>query len=205
MSFLLLTLGLSKSFCKITFLARLANIEKSGPSEPGGLQHDKCLMEMFASGALIQNLFMPRKPKLDGTERKPTTGGVLLGSDYDTERTRKMKADADTAEINLAKLKGELCLTADVVKAWESVLHAARAKLLAMPSKISPILANETETSQVKHLLEEALREALTELSNYQPSIDPVKSGAQPVDGEEKPKPKPKRGRPRKVDQIRKS
>ena len=162
-------------------------------------------MEMFASGALIQNLFMPRKPKLDGTERKPTTGGVLLGSDYDTERTRKMKADADTAEINLAKLKGELCLTADVVKAWESVLHAARAKLLAMPSKISPILANETETSQVKHLLEEALREALTELSNYQPSIDPVKSGAQPVDGEEKPKPKPKRGRPRKVDQIRKS
>lgn len=146
---------------------------------------------------------MPTKLKKDGTERKPTTGGVLLGSDYDTERTRKMKADADTAEINLAKLKGELCLTADVVKAWESVLHSCRAKLLSMPTKISPILANETETSQVKHILEEALREALSELSNYQPSVDPIKTGANVPDAEEKPKPKRGRGRPKKVDQIR--
>lgn len=123
--------------------------------------------------------------------------------DYETERTRKMKADADTAEINLAKLKGELCVTADVIKAWESVLHSCRAKLLAIPTKISPILANETETNSVKLVLEEAVREALAELANYQPEVDPTKTGAIQQEKVKEEVPKRKRGRPKKIDAIR--
>ena len=119
-----------------------------------------------------------RKPKLDGTARKATTGGVLIGSDYDTERTRKMKADADIAEITLAKVQGELCKTEDVVKAWESVLHACKAKLLSMPTKVSPVVANETDTATIKQLLEDQIREALDELANYQPTVDPVNTGS---------------------------
>jgi len=119
-----------------------------------------------------------RKPKLDGTERKATTGGVIIGSDYDTERTRKMKADADMAEIALARAQGELCKTEDVVRAWESVLHACKAKLLSMPSKVSPVVANETDIAVVKQVLEDQIREALDELANYQPTVDPVNTGS---------------------------
>lgn len=143
--------------------------------------------------------------KKDGTPHKPTTGGIIIGSDYDTERTRKMKADADMAEIALARAKSELCVTTDVIRAWESVLHASRAKLLSMPTKISPILANETDTSQVKHLLEEAIRESLAELANYQPEIDPEKTGAgasRDDPAQEEVKPKRKVGRPKKTDII---
>lgn len=135
--------------------------------------------------------------------RKPSTGGVIIGSDYDAARTRKMNADAEIAELELARIRGTLCLTDDVVAAWESVLQAAKAKFLALPTKIAPIAANETDVGVVKDLLEQQLREALSELANYQPKIDPVKTAASidadPV--EEQPAPK-KRGRPRKATRV---
>lgn len=137
--------------------------------------------------------------------RKPTTGGIIIGSDYDAARTRKMNADAEIAELELARIRGTLCLTEDVVAAWESVLQAAKAKFLAMPTKIAPIAANETDVGVVKDLLEQQLREALAELANYQPHIDPVKTAAS-IDNEvaeEKPAPK-KRGRPRKATRASK-
>jgi hypothetical protein len=135
--------------------------------------------------------------------RKPTTGGILIGSDYDTARTRKMNADAEIAELELARIRGTLCLTDDVVAAWETVLQAAKAKFLGLPTKIAPVLANETDVGIVKDLLEQQLREALTELSNYQPQIDPVRTGAVLSDEPTEAKPAPKkRGRPRKVQAV---
>ena len=136
-------------------------------------------------------------------QRKPTTGGVLIGSSYDEARTRKVNAEAEIAELELAKIRGTLCMTNDVVAAWESVLHACKAKFLALPTKVAPILATETDVVVAKDYLEGAIREALTELSNYQPSIDPVRTGS--VAQEDVPaetavveQPKRKVGRPKK-------
>ena len=136
-------------------------------------------------------------------QRKPTTGGIIIGSSYDEARTRKVNAEAEIAELELAKIRGTLCMTNDVVAAWESVLHACKAKFLALPTKVAPILATETDVVVAKDYLESAIREALTELSNYQPSIDPVRTGS--VAQEDAPaetavieQPKRKVGRPKK-------
>lgn len=137
------------------------------------------------------------------TERKPTTGGVIIGSDYDAARTRKMNADAEIAELELARIRQTLCKTDDVVKAWESVLHACRSKFLAVPSKMAPVLANLSDTAVIKDHLEGAVREALEELANYQPSIDPVATGSAAPDGEKAEQPKRKVGRPRKIQTIK--
>ena len=136
-------------------------------------------------------------------QRKPTTGGVIIGSSYDEARTRKVNAEAEIAELELAKIRGTLCMTDDVVKAWESVLHACKAKFLSLPTKVAPVVANESDVAKVKDFLEGAIREALTELSNYQPEIDPVRTGSAAVENdpgaeEEAPKPKRKVGRPKK-------
>ena len=136
-------------------------------------------------------------------QRKPTTGGVIIGSSYDEARTRKINAEAEIAELELAKIRGTLCMTDDVVKAWESVLHACKAKFLSLPTKVAPVVANESDVAKVKDFLEGAIREALTELSNYQPEIDPVRTGSAAVESEpgaeeEAPKPKRKVGRPKK-------
>lgn len=135
--------------------------------------------------------------------QKPTTGGVLIGSSYDEARTRKINAEAEIAELELQRIKATMCFTADVVKAWESVLHACRAKLLAVPVKMAPIVSGLSDTGVIKDRIEEAIREALDELANYNPSVDPVATGvAAPTDAAEEPAPK-KRGRPRKIDKLK--
>ena len=140
-------------------------------------------------------------------EKKNSTGGVILGSSYDEARTRKINAEAEIAELELQRIKATMCFTADVVKAWESVLHACRAKLLAVPVKMAPVVSGISDTATIKDRLEEAIREALDELANYNPTVDPVRTGAAPaaaVEGEAEPdKPKRGRGRPRKIDKLK--
>jgi hypothetical protein len=140
-------------------------------------------------------------------EKKNSTGGIIIGSSYDEARTRKINAEAEIAELELAKIRGTLCLTEDVVKAWETVLHSCKAKFLSMPTKVAPIVANESDVAIIKDHLENAIREALLELSNYQPAIDPVNTGSastESIAGDEAPDAPaaPKRGRvgrPRKT------
>ncbi len=136
-------------------------------------------------------------------QKRNSTGGVILGSSYDEARTRKINAEAEIAELELQRIKATMCFTSDVVKAWESVLHACRAKLLAVPVKMAPIVSSISDTSAVKVKLEDAIREALEELANYNPSVDPVATGVSVVsDEKEEPAPK-KRGRPRKIDKLK--
>lgn len=141
------------------------------------------------------------------SQRASTTGGVLLGSDYDQARTRKMEADAAIAEIELQKAQKLLVKADDVEKVWSTILFAVRAKLLAIPSKAAPVLALEKDVAIIKDVLDNAVGEALAELSGYDPAIDPVTiSGSNAESGEVVPaedgttaKTEPKRvGRPKK-------
>lgn len=143
---------------------------------------------------------------------KKSTGGIAIGSNYEEARTRKVAAEAQIAELELERIKGTLCLAEDVVKAWETVLYACKAKFLAMPTKVAPLLANEIDVSKIQLILEEQIKEALSELANYQPSIDPINTGStaiEPIDGDEAidSTPKTKRGRmgrPRKTTGLAK-
>jgi hypothetical protein len=133
-----------------------------------------------------------------------------MAATYDEARTRKVSAEAEIAELELARIRGTLCLTEDVVKAWETVLHACRAKFLAMPTKIAPIVAHETDVSIIKDIVEDQIREALSELANYQPAIDPINTGTPAgksveSDAPSDPAPKAKRGgmgRPKKTARL---
>ena len=101
-----------------------------------------------------------------------STGGVKLGSSYDEARTRKVNAEAEIAELELAKIKGVLVVAEDVTSAWEDVLGAFKGKLLSIPSKAAPVVASEMEAGGCQKVLEDLINEALTELSNYDPKVD---------------------------------
>jgi len=137
--------------------------------------------------------------------KRNSTGGVILGSDYDAARTRKMNADAEIAEMELAKIRQSLCLTEDVIKAWADVLNACRAKFLALPTKIAPLVANEDDAAVVKGIIEQQIHEALSEMANYEPSINPISTSGtiESVDQEEEApvKKRPNR-RPRRSERI---
>ena len=138
----------------------------------------------------------------------PSTGGVKLGSSYDEARTRKVNAEAQIAEIELQKVRGELVPAEDVVNAWNDVLGALKSKLLSIPTKGAPILSTETKAGVCQKILEDLINEALEELSNYEPSTDPTKTtGIAPEDGDGDSKaatpPKRKRvGRPKKTTRL---
>lgn len=139
-----------------------------------------------------------------------STGGVKLGSTYDQERTRKMAADARIAEIELAKVEGELVPAEEVVTAWIDVVGAVKAKLLSIPTKAAPILANEESAGGCQIILEDLINEALEELSNYEPETDPTSTSSGSLeegDDDLPPSAAPKRkpvGRPRKTARLTK-
>lgn len=103
-----------------------------------------------------------------------STGGVKIGSSYDEARTRKVNAEAEIAELELARVHGTLVLAADVVQAWEDVLGALKGKLLSIPTKSAPVVSAESDAALCQTVLEDLMNEALEELSNYEPTIDPA-------------------------------
>ena len=102
----------------------------------------------------------------------PSTGGVKIGSSYDEARTRKVNAEAEIAELELATVHGTLVVAEDVVKAWEEVLGALKGKLLSIPTKAAPVVSAESEAGMCQDILEDLMNEALEELSNYDPSVN---------------------------------
>ena len=102
----------------------------------------------------------------------PSTGGVKVGSSYDEARTRKVNAEAEIAELELATVHGTLVVAEDVVKAWEEVLGALKGKLMSIPTKAAPVVSAESEAGMCQDILEDLMNEALEELSNYDPSVN---------------------------------
>ena len=93
-------------------------------------------------------------------------------TDLTAERTRKLAAEAQLAEMELAKARHEYVGVADVSSAWSEVLSAVRGRLLSMPTTLATIVANENEVARCQAIIETHVHEALTELSGYDPNID---------------------------------
>jgi phage terminase Nu1 subunit (DNA packaging protein) len=95
--------------------------------------------------------------------RLTESNGEIL--DLEAEKARLTKAQADAAELKLAEQKRQLLDANEVQAVWENNIMACRAKLLSLPSKIAPVVANETSTPIIESTIRDALYEALDELS----------------------------------------
>lgn len=140
----------------------------------------------------------------------PSTGGVKIGGSYDEARTRKVNAEAEIAELELAKVRGELVVVDDVIKAWETVLMAVKAKMMSVPTKAAPVVASEGEAGKCQAVIEDLVREALEELENYDPKSSPtdanVERSEDGAEGDEAAAPAKRQrvGRPRKTTRLAK-
>ncbi len=89
----------------------------------------------------------------------------LRGKDANREwreaRTRREAAKAAAAEMELARLRGELVRASEVETGWASLVMAARGKLLGIPTRLRqrrPHLAP-ADVAEVDGLIREALEE----------------------------------------------
>jgi phage terminase Nu1 subunit (DNA packaging protein) len=95
--------------------------------------------------------------------------------DFDNQRERLAAAQAEKFEMENALRRGELAEASKVQSAWADHIAAARAKLLAMPSKLGPQLTHIADPNVVQARIRVEVNAAISELAEWElPESDGV-------------------------------
>ena len=86
--------------------------------------------------------------------------------DYDTERARLTKAQADRTELEAAELRGDMVRADWVIEEWARMLGSLRSRMLSLPTKAAPRARGAVSDAEAAALLEREVLEALQELSD---------------------------------------
>jgi phage terminase Nu1 subunit (DNA packaging protein) len=89
----------------------------------------------------------------------------------DRERARKTRAEAILAEIKVAHEQKLIVYMADVQEGVDQAMSALKDKFLAIPVKLSPHLAVETDKNIIKTMLDDAIRSGINELYEWAGSL----------------------------------
>jgi len=102
---------------------------------------------------------------------------------YWEEKGIHERAKREISELKLAVLKNRLHDAADIEMVITGMLVTFRSRMLGMPAKLAPLLIGQTNQAEVQTILDKEVREALTELSEYDPAM--FAGGGELVDEEE--------------------
>lgn len=86
------------------------------------------------------------------------------------ERARKARADADLAELNLARQRGELVALADAKALWFRHWRSHRDRLLAVAEREAAALSATSDPAVCRAIVERAIRGALDDLPPEPPT-----------------------------------
>jgi phage terminase Nu1 subunit (DNA packaging protein) len=92
------------------------------------------------------------------------TGADTITATLRAERRRLLKAQADSAELDLSQKRGQLVPVDKFYSSMSSVIIAARQQLLAMPANIAAHLEGEDRTV-IQRRLDEFIRGVLTSMA----------------------------------------
>ena len=94
-------------------------------------------------------------------------GASSEDSEFAIQRTRVYRARAEILEAQSQAIRGELHDAACMTEVVGEGLANMRAKLLALPSRLAPLLADESDPNKCASLIETLLHEAMLECSKY--------------------------------------
>jgi transposase-like protein len=106
-----------------------------------------------------------RVSKMPGRD-PDATGGT--GESYCEARTRRMRADADRAELNARQQAGELVSLAQVEDAMAELGHELKSRLIALPQELAVVLAGLPE-SKIHAILKSRINDILTQIHENSP------------------------------------
>ena len=92
-------------------------------------------------------------------------------ANYDNEKALHEKAKREKAEMINAKVRRQLHDAKDIEQVMTNMLVNFRSKMLGLPSKISGKLVRQKSINIINHELEKAIKDALSELSEYDPAM----------------------------------
>jgi len=88
-------------------------------------------------------------------------------SEFAVARTRVYRARAEILEAQSQALRGQLHDAELVKEVVTEGISDIRAKFLAIPTRLAPILADEPDPAKCSEIIKNAIYEALTECSKY--------------------------------------
>lgn len=86
---------------------------------------------------------------------------------YYEERARLVKAKRENEELDLKLRKQELHEAAQIETIMGDMLTNFKVRLMAVPAKLSPVVAQEKDPTKIYKILQGAVEEALNELSDF--------------------------------------
>ena len=87
--------------------------------------------------------------------------------DYNTERAKLVRAKREAQELELQMRKNEVHTSEDVEQVMSDMLIRFKTRLMAIPAKLSPIMAKKTDQTDIFQTMKTAVDEALEELSDF--------------------------------------
>ena len=122
---------------------------------PGGLDLEACRV------AYIRNLRGKAAGRIKQTPQPVADGAIELNA----ERARLAHHQANKAELDERETRGELVRAEDVTRAVSDAFRRVRARMLSMPTKLTPVVLGSTDAVEVKDAIEAGVLEALAELT----------------------------------------
>ena len=101
--------------------------------------------------------------------------------DFNVEKARKTKAEADIAEIAAAKAKGEVVDLRDVERNLEFVFAEVKSNIRNVPQRVAPRIIGETEEYRIKEAILDELDQAMDSMAD---GIDWESAAEEPEDAE---------------------
>lgn len=92
-------------------------------------------------------------------------GSGFKSPDMEDSKSRKLAAEAEMAELELAKGRSEVITLADHLKVVDTLFDLLKTSLLAMPTRTAPHLVTASDVKRIKTVLENDLDQLLRDLS----------------------------------------
>lgn len=162
-------------------------------SDTGGLYSKKVIAELFGLTErrveqLAQKKIIPKAGK-GVFDLGPTVQAYIrylhglangaISADTSELNQRLLQAQAEErearacmAKLEFAEMEGRLHDAGDIRKIMTDIIVALRSRLLGLPSKLAPILADIGEPAAVADRLRGELTDTLTELAGYDAIVD---------------------------------
>ncbi len=87
--------------------------------------------------------------------------------DYNTERAKLVRAKREAQELELRLRREELHEAAEIEQVMTDTLVKFKTRLMAIPAKLSPILAKKKDQTEIFMIIKKAIDETLEELSDF--------------------------------------
>lgn len=98
--------------------------------------------------------------------------------DYQAERAKLVMAKRKNEEFDLLVKENQLHSSEDIEQVMTNMLINFKTRLMAIPSKLSPILCKKTDKTDIFTILKQSIDEALNELSDFKTAFGEMEGAA---------------------------